>query len=114
MATPRKRSPLGQTSGFGNESIEGTSNVSEKDERDNLEEFLEVATNDLFEMIEVAEKKVEVVPFFEESITPTEDPGLRFVETPEPPAKEATATTTLKAPPRRHPRNIPKFSRTEK
>ena len=114
MATPRKRSPSGQTSGFGIESIEGTSNVSEKDEQENLEEFQEVAANDVFEMIEVAEEKAETVAFFEESIIPTEDPGLRFVETPEPPTAATLPVAPLKAPPRRHPRNTPKFSRTAK
>ena len=114
MATPRKRSPSGQTSGFGIESIEGTSNVSKKDEQENLEEFQEVAANDVFEMIEVAEEKAETVAFFEESIIPTEDPGLRFVETPEPPTPLPLPSAPLKAPPRRHPRNTPKFSRTAK
>ena len=114
MATPRKRSPSGQTSGFGIESIEETSNVSEKDERENLEEFQEVAANDVFEMIEVAGEKAETVAFFEESIIPTEDPGLRFVETSEPPAAATLPVAPLKAPPRRHPRNTPKFSRTAK
>lgn len=114
MATPRKRSPSGQTSGFGIESIEGTSNVSEKEERVDLEEFLEVTYNEVIEMIELAEEKVETVPFVEECIVPTEDAGLRFVETPEPTAKAAPPAAPLKAPPRRHPRNTPKFSRTAK
>jgi hypothetical protein len=114
MATPRKRSPSGQTSGFGIESIEETSNVSEKDERENLEEFQEVTTNGVFEMIELAEEKVETAPFFEDCIVPTEDLGLRFVETPELTAKAAPTAAPLKAPPKRHPRNTPKFSRTAK
>ena len=114
MATPRKRSPSGQTSGFGIESIEETSNVSEKDERENLEEFQEVIANEVFEMIELAEEKVETVPFFEDCIVPTEDPGLRFVETLEPSTAATLPVAPLKAPPRRHPRNTPKFSRTAK
>ena len=114
MATPRKRSPSGQTSGFGIESIEETSNVSEKDERENLEEFQEVAAKEVFEMIELAEEKVETAPFFEDCIVPTEDLGLRFVETPEPAASAPPQVAPLKAPPRRHPRNTPKFSRTAK
>ena len=114
MATPRKRSPSSQTSGFGVESIEETSNVSEKEEQENLEEFLEVAYNEVVEMIELAEEKVEAAPFFEECIVPTEDPGLRFTETPEPAVEVAPLPAALKAPPRRHPRNTPKFSRTAK
>jgi hypothetical protein len=114
MAAPRKRSPSSQTSGFGAESIEETSNVSEKEEQENLEEFQEVTGKEVFEMIELAEEKVEAVAFFEESINPTEDPGLRFAETPEPAEKVASLPAALKAPPRRHPRNTPKFSSTAK
>jgi hypothetical protein len=83
MATPRKRSPSSQTSGFGVESIKETSNVSEKEEQENLEEFQEVTAKEVFEMIELAEEKVETAPFFEECIVATEDPGFQFVETPE-------------------------------
>jgi hypothetical protein len=114
MATPRKRPPSSQTSGSGVESIEGTSNVSEKEEQESLEEFQEVTANEVFQIIELAEEKVETVPFFEDCIVPTEDPGLRFVETPEPTAKVVPSAAPLKAPPRRHPRNIPKFSSTTK
>ena len=114
MATPRKRSPSSRTSGFGIESIEETLNAPEKEERENLEEFQEVTDNEVFEMIELAEEKVETAPFFEDCIVPTEDLGLRFVETPEPTAKAAPPAAPLKAPPRRHPRNTPKFSRTAK
>jgi hypothetical protein len=114
MAAPRKRSLSSQTSGFSFESIEETSNVSEKEERENLEEFQEVTAKEVFEMIELTEEKVETVAFFEESIIPTEDPGLRFTETPEPTEKVAPLSTALKAPPRRHPRNTPKFSGTAK
>jgi hypothetical protein len=114
MATPRKRPSSSQTSGFGVESIEGTSNVSEKEEQESLEEFQEVTANEVFEMIELAEEKAETAPFFEECIIPTEDPGLRFVETPEPSTAATLPVVPLKAPPRRHPRNTPKFSRTAK
>lgn len=114
MATPRKRSPSNQTSGFGAESIEETSNVSEKEEQENLEEFQEVTAKEVFEMIELAEEKVETAPFFEECIVATEDPGFQFVETPELAASAPPPAATLKAPPRRHPRNTPKFSRTAK
>ena len=114
MATPRKRPSSSQTSGFGVESIEETSNVSEKEEQESLEEFQEVTAKEVFEMIELAEEKVEAVPFFEDCIVPTEDPGFRFVETPEPAASTPPPAVILKAPPRRHPRNIPKFSSTAK
>ena len=114
MATPRKRSSSSQIPGFGVESIEETSNVSEKEEQENLEEFQEVTANEVFEFIELAERKVEAAPFFEECIIPTEDPGLRFTKTPEPTEKVAPLSAALKAPPRRHPRNTPKFSSTAK
>jgi hypothetical protein len=114
MTAPRKRSSPPSAQGFNSESIEETSNVSEKEEQENLEEFQEVTAKEVFEMIELTEEKVEAVAFFEECIVPTEDPGFRFTETPEPTVKVAPPSAALKAPPRRHPRNTPKFSRTAK
>ena len=114
MATPRKRSPSGQTSGFGSESIEETSKVSVREEKENIEELLEFAAEETFALIELAEKEPEAKPFVEESIVPTENLGLRFVVEPEPVKTVTPPVEVLKAPPKRHPRNTPKFSRTAK
>jgi hypothetical protein len=114
MAAPRKRPLSTPTSGFGSESIEETSKVSVKDEEENIEEFLEFAAEETFALIELAEEKPEAKPFVEESIVPTEDPGLRFVAEPEPVKTVTPSVEVPKAPPKRHPRNTPKFSRTSK
>ena len=109
MTSSRRRSPLPVAQEPDSESIEGTSNVSESEEQDNLEEFLEVTANDTFEMIKLMEEKVETANFVEECIVPTEDPGLRFIPVSDP---VATPVKIREAVPKRHPRNIPKFSRT--
>jgi hypothetical protein len=114
MAAPRKRPLSTQTSGFGSESIEETSKVSDRGEEESIEEFLEFAAKETFASLEFAEEESEIKPFIEESIVPTEDPGLRFVAEPEPVKTVAPLTEVPKAPPKRHPRNTPKFSRTSK
>jgi hypothetical protein len=96
MATPRKR----PSSGFSEKPAE------ENTEEQEIEESLEVTVADVLEEIETIEK------LFPE-ITPTEDPGPRFVET----LVEETQPEPQKAQvkkPKRHPRNIPRFSRTVK
>lgn len=113
MAAARKRPSSTPITRFGSESIEKTSKVSVKEE-ENIEEFLESAAEETFALIELAEEEPEVKPFIEESIVPTEDPGLRFVAEPEPVKTVTPPTEVPKAPPRRHPRNTPKFSRTSK
>ncbi len=112
MATPRKRS-----SGFTNQANEVT-------EEAQLEEFLDVAASEVFESIsqkeeetpeeKQAEKPLVEKPFVEETITPTEDPGPRFLKKGEeiPPAPRSRPAPELKPAPKRHPRNVPKFSRT--
>ncbi len=65
---------------------------------------------------EQPEKVVESAPVVFESIAPAEDSGPRFVEkeTPEEIAKVAPqveSAPSLVHPPKRSPRNIPKFSR---
>lgn len=104
MATTRKR-----TSGFS----------PQDDETVGIEETLEDLSQEMFETIsrteEEAEAKPEPVapkPFIPAEIIPTEDVGPRFVEPVTPPPVEAPAPVQqLKPPPKRHPRNIPKFSR---
>ncbi len=80
-----------------------------------VEEFLDESATEMFETISRTEKEAEApLPVILPEITPTEDVGPRFVE--EPPTstpKVATppATPHLQPPPKRHPRNVPKFSR---
>jgi hypothetical protein len=107
MATPRKRSP-----GFTNQANEVTEEAL-------LEEFLDVAATEVFESIsqkeeEASEEKQAEKPFVEEIIVPTEDLGPRFLEKEEEPAPapQPKPAPELKPAPRRHPRNVPKFSRT--
>lgn len=96
-----------------------------------VEELLEETTAEMFETISRIEEEVkveepkakepkaeavpprQVVKFIPEEIIPTEDAGPRFVDTtttPPPPAKPKAEAPTLKAPPKRHPRNVPRFS----
>ena len=93
------------------------------EETPTIEDFLDAAATEMFETIsreeEEAEAKVEEkveapLPVILPEITPTEDVGPRFVEeppTPQPQAVTPPATPQLQPPPKRHPRNIPKFSR---
>ena len=99
MATPRKR-----TSGFSEKTVEETK----------VEEFLEEAAQEVFEAISQKEEPAPPIPVVIESIVPTEDPGPRFVEkAPEPAVPAVTPQPPQPVAPRRHPRNIPKFSRTK-
>lgn len=76
---------------------------------------LSTEPNEVEEAVETEETVAPEV-FVEEVIVPTDDLGPRFVEvesvevktepTPEPKKQE------LLPPPRRHPRNVPRFSRT--
>ncbi len=112
MATPRKRS-----SGF-------TKPVEEVTEEVKVEELLEEVATEMFETIsqkegEVKEEpapKVRVpVPAPVEEIMPVDDAGPRFIEVaPEPevtPEVIATPSAPLQPhPPKRHPRNVPRFT----
>lgn len=99
MATTRKR-----TSGFSEKPKE------ESTEQEEIEQMLDVLAQETFEEIS---KKEEVVPVFvPQEITPSEDPGPRFVEpVVAPSTPDQQPAPQLKTPPKRHPRNIPKFSR---
>jgi len=101
MATTRKR-----TSGF------STDTETEEQVLVEATETLEV-TEEVQEIImeePVAEVKSE--PFVEQTIVPTEDSGPRFLEVPPAAAPEPKKTPELKPAPKRHPRNVPKFSRS--
>jgi hypothetical protein len=101
MPTTRKR-----TSGF-------TSDVeSEISETLSVEE-LEVSAEEAEEKEVVpAPELIAPKPFVEETIAPTPDPGPRFVEEVAKPEPEPVKKPELKPAPRRHPRNVPKFSRS--
>lgn len=103
MATTRKR-----TSGF------STDTETEEQVLVEATETLEVTeeTHEIIMEEPVAEVKSE--PFVEQTIVPTEDLGPRFLETPPAlaPAPEPKKAPTLQPAPKRHPRNIPKFSKT--
>lgn len=100
MATTRKR-----TSGFSEKPKE------ESTEQEEIEQMLDVLAQDTFE--EISKKEELVVTFIPQEIVPTEDVGPRFVEeTPAPPTPVVQQSAQkLQPPPKRHPRNIPKFSR---
>jgi hypothetical protein len=115
MATTRKRST--SSSGFAEKEAEATTEIAA------VEELLEETAAEMFETISRVEEEVKVeepkvvaappkkVTFIPEEIIPTEDAGPRFVETVSPPAsKPKVEAPTLKAPPKRHPRNVPRFS----
>lgn len=116
MATTRKRST--SSSGFVSKEAETVA------EEAAVEELLEETTAEMFETISRIEEEVkaeepkaeavpprQVVTFIPEEIIPTEDAGPRFVDTtPPPPAKPKVEAPALKAPPKRHPRNVPRFS----
>lgn len=102
MATVRKRS-----SGF--------SDPQDKEEEAHLiEELLDESAREMFETISLTETESQVksdpvapTPFVPQEIVPTEDCGPRFVEEKSVPAP----APQLQPPPKRHPRNVPKFSR---
>ena len=103
MATPRKRSS------------NSTKPPEEVTEETPLSEFLDEVATEMFETISQKEEEdlpepgpIEK-PFVEESIIPTEDPGPRFIPEPLPVVKSPEPPKPVA--PRRHPRNIPKFSR---
>jgi hypothetical protein len=116
MATPRKRSP-----GFTKPAEEVTEEVK-------VEELLEEVATEMFETILQKEEEVKEeptpqpkvsAPVVIESIIPVEDAGPRFVDVePEKEPEQAVKVTSPTPPrtprnvhpPKRHPRNIPKFT----
>ena len=102
MATPKRR-----TSGFNTE--------PEAKQEEEIQEFLDVVATEMFEtMSHKEEETVEKKPFVAPEITPTPDPGPRFLPKEEQPPDTATPKVPPQpVAPRRHPRNVPKFSRTK-
>jgi len=97
MATTRRRST-------------GFDSASEKEEIDlaYLEDFSEPTS----EIHEEPKEVVNPIAFVEEVIAPLADLGPRFVEEVVEPLAEPKKTAEVKTTPKRHPRNIPRFSRT--
>jgi len=77
---------------------------------EHLDTLLEVEQQDLEGAQEEHQETCEE-PYTEVVITPIEDPGPRFIEATEAPEKEHEAPTPRVQQIKRHPRNIPKFSR---
>ena len=115
MATTRKRST--SSSGFAEKEAEATTEIAA------VEELLEETAAETFETISRVEEEVKAeepkvvapppkkVTFIPEEIIPTEDAGPRFVEAASQPAPQPKVEApVLKAPPKRHPRNVPRFS----
>jgi hypothetical protein len=103
MATPRKRS-----TGFSEKPKEEIS------EETQVEELLDEVATEVFETIshKEEEKPQDPLPVILPPIAATEDAGPRFVEQPPAPAPQPKAAAPkIQPPPKRHPRNIPKFSR---
>lgn len=104
MATSRRKTP-------------GFTTPKKEEEVVSVEQLLDEIANEVFESVSQIESEVKPSqpkeePFVEQEIIPTEDTGARFVEetTPSTPAAKPIAPQ-LQTPPKRHPRNIPKFSR---
>jgi hypothetical protein len=111
MPTPRRK-----TSGFNAEpeAKEELSTETASNEEKEIQEFLDVAATEMFETISREEEKaVEEKPFIAPEITPTPDAGPRFLPKEEQPAAKAPQAPPQPVAPRRHPRNVPKFSRTK-
>jgi hypothetical protein len=112
MATTRRRSP-----GFSSRPVE----EAVKEEETELKEITPtVESKPLEVVVEEKEEPVKEIkepkPFVEQTITPVENVGPRFV--PEATAPTVAAPRETPKPsepvaPRRHPRNTPKFSRSK-
>jgi hypothetical protein len=94
MTTTRKRS-----SGFNTTPESETLELSE--------EIKEVLQGEPTEVL-----APEPAPFVEETIVPMEDFASRFTEEPEAPPPQPKKAPELQPGLKRHPRNVPKFSRT--
>jgi hypothetical protein len=97
MATPRKR-PI---SGFSEKPKE------ESIESQEIEEVLDTAVAEVIEPVEKQEEQM--LP----EVIPAADPGPRFVETPVVETRPEPMKIEEKKP-KRHPRNVPRFSRIAK
>lgn len=107
MASYRKRSSAKQEEKVSEFFTESGGSELEQEEKE-LSEFLDAATFETLEQIELEEKE-EIVAFIEPVITPTEyvgkDPGSNEPET------TSTVIPVKKLKPKRHQRNIPRFSK---
>lgn len=101
----------------------------EEEEAKSIEEFLDASAREMFETISREEEEVKVEAEVEQvtsaptsqpmgvilpEITPTDYVSPRFVEEPAAPAPKPQVPAPapqLQPPPKRHPRNVPKFSR---
>ena len=109
MATTRRK-----TSGFSDLIAETEST----EDTTLFEDLLESAQEEPEQEVVVETPEVKFVPpvpvaprpFVEEKITPSDDAGPRFTE--ETPTVTLRKAPALEPKPKRHPRNVPRFSRT--
>jgi hypothetical protein len=101
MSTTRKR-----TSGFTSDTDSEVLETLSVEEQEVLAE--EVEEKEVLQAPELIAPK----PFVEETIVPTPDLGPRFLEEVEKPKPKPAKELKLQPAPRRHPRNVPKFSRS--
>jgi hypothetical protein len=110
MANPRRR-----TSGFTTELEAKEAPVTEiiSKEEIEIEELVESVATEMFETISLKEEApTKEEAFIAPSITPV-DSGPRFLPMEEPPTPSTQKAPPQPVAPRRHPRNVPKFSRTK-
>jgi hypothetical protein len=111
MSTPRKRVPNAPRSFSPEKKIEALEQEPTKSDLF-LEEVIETFSEEVIELPVVEEKK-EILP----PITPVADPGPRFLPKEELPVvvqetfNNSPSPVQSVIPKKRHPRNIPKFSR---
>jgi len=103
MASPRKRSTSQGFSPVEGESSPVETSLIEDDSESTSREMFETFSHTL----ESQSQEVE-------EIVPTEDPGPRFVVTETQDSVPVATHAPQIVAPRRHPRNIPKFSRVKK
>jgi hypothetical protein len=109
MATSRRR----YSSKSSSKVIDEVSNISTKEEEEVVEEQVESPLEEVVQ--EIVEVIVTPEPAILPEITPIADPGPRFleaIELPKPPSKpEPGVPLADSVKQKRHPRNIPRFSR---
>jgi hypothetical protein len=110
MATSRRK-----TSGFTSQGQEEETQEVEKLLDDNAREMFETTSHTEEEVTAEVKAPEPPKPVTQAAILPeiipTEDAGPRFVQPEATPRAPQQPAPQLKAPPQRHPRNVPKFSR---
>jgi len=90
-----------------------------QEETVSVEQMIEVIMDETLETVAQPKEEdnpvvITETPFVAPEIIPTDDAGPRFVEetaTPQSQVVTPIAAPQIQPPPKRHPRNVPKFSR---